>query len=197
MITAEDDVFSPGIYAVSSGQVVDLTADRELFESRVTQVKISFSADPEDPSLTKAQLHLDDKAVLDPISFAGSDEDMLIFSARTANGCSQEHLMSNIRVVSDYELSETEMQLLTMYLENPEIMDELGALDMGVHAQKSGHSEGASFAHDTPSLMKNLARGISGNFYDQLYICALLLVIMISVIGFAFSKTRNQNFEMI
>jgi len=196
-ITADNDEYSPGIYSVSDNAIQDFLPNRDLFESRITQVKVSFSPSNAGPDWTMAQLYINGKYVLDPLVFKSAKVDdkeaFLIFSARTVGGCSQEHLLANVRVDSDAVLPDSYSGLLKSYLENPSILDDLRDMDKSATPQSSNPLVTAMFEdkmwENTGQVEHHLPKDMPPAIYQNIYMGVLAVIILFGSFGMMVYKT--------
>jgi len=129
-ITEDKGNFRPGIYSLAHGEVRDWNPDISLVNGRISQIKITWGPG-HDQGTTNVQLYIDENPVLSTIHYTPTPSekgDALIFEAATADGCTEEHIVSNVHVTSDADLPEDYKGLLQAYLENPKFLDQLGKL---------------------------------------------------------------------
>eukprot|EP00640_Fibrocapsa_japonica_P002126 CAMPEP_0113952528 /NCGR_PEP_ID=MMETSP1339-20121228/90474_1 /TAXON_ID=94617 /ORGANISM="Fibrocapsa japonica" /LENGTH=350 /DNA_ID=CAMNT_0000961161 /DNA_START=78 /DNA_END=1130 /DNA_ORIENTATION=+ /assembly_acc=CAM_ASM_000762 len=174
-ITENSGAYSPGLYSVMDGVILDSISSTALFAGGITQVKITFG--PGSGGNTDVQLYLDGSPVLSPISYDplhNKDGAAIVFTAKTTPTCHEEHIVSNMKVTSDQDLPDDYEGLLKAYLSNPNFMDDLTHL-AGDEIQVRQH---ASEHHAESSL------GMYAAALTTLVVASGLVVVVVKMILF-------------
>uniref|UniRef100_A0A7S2UZM0 Uncharacterized protein n=1 Tax=Fibrocapsa japonica TaxID=94617 RepID=A0A7S2UZM0_9STRA len=107
-ITEDFGTFSPGIYAMLSGEEQDYEPDISLFYGRMSQMKLAWGPAADGSGQIQVQLFMNDSPLLKPLILpqpsAQEKSPQIVFEGSTADGCTQEQIIGNIEIWTDADL---------------------------------------------------------------------------------------------